>query len=84
MENKNKEKEKVEQAGFEKVLTLPFIKGFLARMRRELSKERVNVVFKNGRTLEKCDANSAQNTQGTIQRQHLLEEMQQMLSYIYR
>ena len=48
-----KNKEKGEQEDFGKVLNLPFIKGFSERIKRELSKEGVNVVFKKGRTLEK-------------------------------
>ena len=48
-----KSKEKGEQDDFGKVLNLPFIKGFSERIRRELSKEGVNVAFKKGRTLEK-------------------------------
>ena len=46
-------KEKGEQEDFRKVLNLPFIKGFSERIKRELSKEGVNVVFKKGKTLEK-------------------------------
>ena len=49
MENK----EKGEQDDFGNIINLPFIKGFSERIRRELSKEGINVVFKKGRTLEK-------------------------------
>ena len=49
MENK----EKGEQDDFGNIINLPFIKGFSERIRRELSKEGINVVYKKGRTLEK-------------------------------
>ena len=35
------------------MLNLPFIKGFSDRVRRDLAKEGVKVVFKKGQTLEK-------------------------------
>ena len=47
----NTKEEKKED--FEKVLNLPFIKGFSDRVRRDLVKEGVKVVFKKGQTLEK-------------------------------
>ena len=51
MENKGKGEHVQDDFGI--VIYLPFIKGFSERIRRELRKEGINVVFKKGRTLEK-------------------------------
>ena len=53
-------KEKGEQDDFGNIINLPFIKGFSERIRRELSKEGINVVFKKEGLLKKRYANFAQ------------------------
>jgi len=48
----NKEKPK-HQIDFDKVINLPFIRGFSEKVKREMHKEGITVVFGKGKTIEK-------------------------------
>ena len=55
----NKEKPK-HQIDFDKVINLPFIRGFSEKVKREMQKEGITVVFGKGKLLKKLYAASNQ------------------------
>ena len=77
---RNEEIKPQEQLNFENALTIPYIKAFSDRLRRDLKEEGINVVFTKGITLGKKLCKLSPEVPKEMTKQHLYETLQRKKS----